>query len=469
MSANGGIVPFFTAPSSGETPSRRLLLVSHSFPPDASIGALRWQKLASAAFARDWGIDVIMMDPAESALREDSRLRELPAGTQLYGVATRELLLERWLRSAIRLRNQIRDMRALSTATGRSALRSVSSQVEPGTGSIRSGLTALKRTYLARMFFNHWSDWADRSARLGVSLARAQGYRVVVSSGPPHMAHVSAQRIARATGAPHVLDLRDPWFSDDAEPEEMRSALWRERTMMLERAAVSEAALVVVNTESCRVMMAARYPAYVKRFLTVMNGADADVRPDGALDARFTIAHAGSLYSGRDPRNLFRGVAGAIRELGVKPQQLSVRFMGDASYNGVSLVTLAHEIGIADFFESLPMRPRSEALAMLRAAAMVVVLPQQHVHSIPGKVFEYVQLQAWLLALTMPGTATELLLRDSGADVVHPDDVVGMTRVIVRRYRDTRAGARPVPINADGRFDRARQAALLLDALDRLA
>lgn len=334
---------------------------------------------------------------------------------------------------------------------------------------MRRGLTALKQTYLARMYFNRWSDWADRSARLGVSLARVRSYRVVVSSGPPHMAHVSAQRIARATGTPHVLDLRDPWFSDDAEPDEMRSALWRERTMKLERAAVSEAALVVVNTESCRVMMAARYPAYVKRFLTVMNGADADVRPDGDLDARFTIAHAGSLYSGRDPRSLFRGVAGAIRELGVTPQQLSVRFMGGASYNGVSLVTLAHEIGIADFFESLPMRPRSEALAMLRAAAMVVVLPQQHVHSIPGKVFEYVQLQAWLLVLSTPGTATELLLRDSGADVVHPDDVVGMTRAIVRRYRDMRAGARPVPINADGRFDRARQAALLFDALDRLA
>src|SRR5438552_7438559 len=170
MSANGGIVPFFTAPSSGETPSRRLLLVSHSFPPDASIGALRWQKLASAAFARDWGIDVIMMDPAESPLREDSRLRELPAGTRLYGVATRELLLERWQRSAIRLRNQMRDTRALSTATGRSAVRSAGLHLERSTRSIRSGLTALKQTYLARMFFNRWSDWADRAARLGVSL-----------------------------------------------------------------------------------------------------------------------------------------------------------------------------------------------------------------------------------------------------------------------------------------------------------
>src|SRR5437016_9043076 len=106
----------------------------------------------------------------------------------------------------------MRDTRALSTATGRSAVRSAGLHLERSTGSIRSGLTALKRTYLARMFFNRWSDWADRSAMLGVSLARVRSYRLVVSSGPPHMAHVSAQRIARETRMPHVLDLRDPWF-----------------------------------------------------------------------------------------------------------------------------------------------------------------------------------------------------------------------------------------------------------------
>jgi hypothetical protein len=143
--------------------------------------------------------------------------------------------------------------------------------------------------------------------------------------------------------------------------------------------------------------------------------------------------------------------------------------MGDAAYGGVPLATIARESGLGDYFEALPMRPRAEALEMLRAAAMVVVLPQQHVHSIPGKVFEYVQLQAWLLVLSETGTATELVLRHSGADVVAPDDVDGLRRVIVRRYRDRQAGARPVPINSNGRFDRGRQAALLLDALDRIA
>jgi hypothetical protein len=468
MKANDAMRPFFDAPLSGDAPSRRLLLVSHTFPPDGSVGALRWQKLAAAAFARGWGIDVIMMDPAESALRDDSRLRELPPGTRLYGVPTRTPWLEHWQRRAIRLRNRLADARASSSAVSAAASRA-GARAEPLAGSIDTRWAALKRQHLARLFFRRWNDWAARSARIGACLARERSYGLVVSSGPPHLAHICAQRVARAAGLPHVIDLRDPWFSEETEPDDMRSALWRERTHALERAAVSEAALVVVNTESCRRMMAARYPERADRFLTVMNGADRDVNGGGALDPRFTIAHAGTLYSGRDPRILFRGVEAAVRELGATPQQLIVRFMGDAAYRSVPLMEIARESGIADFFEALPLRPRSEALEMLGAAAMVVVLPQQHVHSIPGKVFEYVQLPAWLLVLAETGTATELLLRDSGADVVRPDDAEGLRRVIVRRYRERCAGARPRPINADGRFDRARQAALLLDALERFA
>ncbi len=100
---------------------------------------------------------------------------------------------------------------------------------------------------------------------------------------------------------------------------------------------------------------------------------------------------------------------------------------------------------------------------------MVVLLPQQHVHSIPGKVFEYVQLAAWPLIIADAGTATEMLLRDTGADVLAPDDVDGVARAIETRYRAFRAGERPTPLNADGRYDRTRQTSLLLDALEHLA
>jgi hypothetical protein len=461
-------LPFWESEAAAP-PVRRLLLVSHCFPPDGNIGALRWQKLAVAAYARGWQIDVIMMDPAESPLLEESRLGELPPGTRLFGVATRDPLLEKWQRGALRLRNRMRAAQAgAASRSERDSGPAAGHSARNNGGTLSSTLSALKRSHLARLFFERWLDWAERAAGLGVSLAKGGRYAMVASSGPPHLAHEAARKIAGASGIPHVMDLRDPWFADDTEPAEMRSALWKERTSELERRCVSGAAMVVLNTDSSRALLTSRYPSLADRFITVMNGADADVAPDGRLDERFTIAHAGSLYSGRDPRVLFRGVARAVAELGVGADDLCVRFMGDETYEGTPIVSLARESGIDAFFESRPMSPRAEALAMLQSAAMVVLLPQGHVHSIPGKVFEYVQLRAWLLILSEPGTATEMLLRQS-TSVLHPNDVEGIATAIVRAYRAFRAGERPMPVNADGRFDRARQATTLLQAMERLA
>jgi hypothetical protein len=70
--------------------------------------------------------------------------------------------------------------------------------------------------------------------------------------------------------------------------------------------------------------------------------------------------------------------------------------------------------------------------------------------------------------LTSPDTATDVLLRGSSADVVDPEDVDGIARIVVNHYKQFRQGTRPPAVNADGRFDRARQATILFDALEQL-
>ena len=133
------------------------------------------------------------------------------------------------------------------------------------------------------------------------------------------------------------------------------------------------------------------------------------------------------------------------------------------------LSTLAADAGIEPFFSSEPTRPRREAFEFLARAAMLVNFHQDVDVSIPAKIYEYVRFNAWLLVLSPPGTATEHLLRGSGADVIAPDDVEGIAAAIRRRYEDHCRGVRPRAINADGRFDRAAQAAMLLDALEQRA
>jgi hypothetical protein len=62
-----------------------------------------------------------------------------------------------------------------------------------------------------------------------------------------------------------------------------------------------------------------------------------------------------------------------------------------------------------------------------------------------------------------------MLFRDTGADVVEPSDVAAIAAAIRRRFEQHRGGEHPCALNRDGAFDRARQARVLLDALDGLA
>jgi hypothetical protein len=60
-----------------------------------------------------------------------------------------------------------------------------------------------------------------------------------------------------------------------------------------------------------------------------------------------------------------------------------------------------------------------------------------------------------------------MLLRDSGADIVPPDDEAAIASVIRHRYEQYARGVRPEPIGVGGQFHRRHQAARLLDELEQ--
>jgi glycosyltransferase involved in cell wall biosynthesis len=227
--------------------------------------------------------------------------------------------------------------------------------------------------------------------------------------------------------------------------------------------------LLVVTSKAHEALERTKYPSLDGRITTIMNGADSDPLPTSPERTRFVIAFAGMIYLGRNPRSLFRAAANAAREVGASPAEFSVEFMGDDSCDGVPLTTIAAEEGLQPYFRSYGFRPRREALELLARASMLVSLPLRTAMTLPAKLFEYTRCDAWVLALADQGSATDLLLRGTDADVVAPEDVDGITRVILTRYHQFRAGVSPRAINADGRFDRRAQARLLFDALDELA
>jgi glycosyltransferase involved in cell wall biosynthesis len=451
--------PFFTAPGDVSA-AKRILLISYTFPPNHLVGGLRWQRMSAYLAERGWGVDVITVDPAELTSPDWSRLAELPAGTRVFGVAQREPIphkVQRLLWRAVR---------------GPIRRASAPAQVSGTTGPVHTQLayvnkSVLMRAHLARMEHAKSALLARDTAQLAAEIIEPGVHQVVVSSGPHHMAHEAARLIARDAHIPFIADFRDVWSTAGGMPDEFASETWLRIAARAERRVVSEAALVVVNTALLRDLMCASYPDRCDRVITVMNGCDDEPIPEARHGHRFVIASSGSLYAGRDPRLLFQAAAIVVRQLGLTPEQLRIEILGDDSCEGVSVAAMSEEAGLSAFVAIRGRHSRAAAFELLAPAALLVDLPQVTPLAIPAKLFEFMQFDAWLLALAERGSAIERLLDDSDAFVVSPKDSARIAGVIRECYERYARGERPTPVARNGRYSRREQATIFLDAMER--
>ena len=495
---------------------RRLLLLSHHFPPGQGTGALRWEKMAAHAAERGWGLDVITVHPSSLPSADFARLAALPEGTRVYGVRVPPDRLRRWEDAAHALVRRIvpkrgvagdrkvdrksesgsesrsgaeAESRSGSRSEARSGSKSESRSESKSKSDARSeaksdaadadlawrrdlrwsaGPAGVARALRAwRSFGEEWG-WAREAAEAASSIVDPDVHAAVVTCGPPHMVHVAGRRVAVRAGLPLVMDLRDPWSLAPAVFRAVGSPLWYRLAERHERRAVDAAALVACNTGALSDAMRARYPEAAARIVTVMNGCDDEALPSRREDGRFVVAYAGNIYIDRDPRPLFRAAARVAHEEGLAPGRFALEFVGHAdAFGGVPLLDLARAEGLDGYVTIHPRRPRAEALALLARASVLLSLPQGVDLAIPSKLFEYVQFPAWILALAARGSATEQLLRGSGADVVEPGDEDAIAGALRERFRRWARGERPRPLNEGGRFGRRRQADVLFAELER--
>lgn len=472
--------PFFERPAAGEPSRRRLLLVSYHFPPDTSIGARRWAKLAQFVVERGWGLDVI------TRLREGAstaHLESLPGDVRVYGVPPVSGMAERleyaaWrvYRTARPLEPPLEASRHSSTDQGASNARRAA-MPRPDTyarDEVRWSLRdprQLLRAYWVWLDFTRTGQWAARATRLADEIIEPGVHFAVITSGPPHMTHQSGRALSQRHGLPFVMDMRDPWSLNARLPERLASPLWLRAAAREERRVVEQAALIVANTEPARSALAATYPEARDRIIAVMNGSDDDEPiPPSRPSSRFIIRYAGSIYDNRDPHSLFRAAARVVHELGMTPKDFHIDIIGGRLIRGDAaspLEEIAASEGIAGFVSVGPERPHRQAMEFLAEATMLVTFPGWNNITIPAKTFECVRFDAWLLALAERGSATDQLLQGTDADVIPPDDIDGIAAALRKRIEAHARGERPVRIARDDRFSRRHQAHILLDAIAR--
>lgn len=440
--------------------SKRALLFAYHFPPSQAAGAQRWESLVKLGVERGWTFDVIYAGSAASIPDME--------GVRRFPVQPKEHWSLRWRRSLVRMRHALQRRSANSVAEPQAVATQSLSPVVPVDELPRLFSRAgLRATVNAVFFYLADLPWVMSAAREGSRLAEREQYASIICSSPPHLATQAAARVARRYGIPLILDFRDPWSAMEIVQRDFASQTFVKLSRVLERRAMQQAALVVMNTNEALRATQMRYPAVP--MVVVRNGSRQKCRANPGARDRFEMLYAGAIYLDRDPRPLLDGIRHFVESALIPSTDFRMRFVGDvATYGGVSLQQLAAERGIGQYVD-ISMQVDKQTLTGIQATASVLVnLPQGARLCIPSKLYEYFEHPSWILALETPGSASYNLLAQTRASVASPNDPAAIGRAIGDLYHRFAAGERPESIATQIDMGIATQATILYDAVDRV-
>jgi glycosyltransferase involved in cell wall biosynthesis len=351
----------------------RLVVVSYHFPPDPAIGGQRWAGLTKYLRAWRWRSWVVTAAPH--------------AGVATGGVVVTS---ERRLST---LNDFYRSLRNRSTGAQSNP---TAAATRPRTESWFARMRTNAGFLLA--FPDEGRGWVLRAAwRTRRLLARLRP-TVLVSSGPPHSAHLAAWLARLGRPVRWIVDLRDPWAGPItgawARHPVSRSAFARWVLARLERLVIGSADAVICNTAQLTAALRARYPTAAIEWIA--NGADGEQLPRRSVQ-RFpglAITHVGTIYGGRSLGTLLRAMRTFLdQEPRARNDGTKLRIAGHVEpVHAAELQRDVESLALQHHVELLGVLPRAGALDLVSRSGLALVLAQQQEFQVPAKLYELIVL-----------------------------------------------------------------------------
>lgn len=428
-----------------------VLQIAHTFPPGGGSGAHR--ALAFARYLPDSGWNPVVLTPGEAwaAARDDLLAGRIPAGLPIV---------------------RTRSFEPRPGPPPPAALAATASMPHGRTVSRLKSQAAH-----ALQLPDRHVGWTPFAVAAGLRAVREFGASALYSTAAPFTSHLVGLLLARTTGLPWVLELRDGWYGWNstifADYPRWRHPLERG----LEGACVRRAARVVLVTERMAEVFRAQYADLPPGHFTVIpNGFDpeafADVRAARHADGAFEIVHAGSLYSGRSVATFLRALAAVAARLPDLAGSLRLRLLGSLDSGARAEIAAAVQGGAIEARVQYEGQvDHRAALAALRGADLLLLIANTTAGAeatVPAKLFEYLAAGRPVLAVVPRGAEAEEVVRSTKAGwLADAADRASIERAIEAAVAAWRAGEPFQPNHAVvDTYDRSKQAVTLARVLD---
>jgi hypothetical protein len=438
-------------------------MIAYWFPPEGNAAVYRPLRFLRNLRPHGWEGHVI--SAAAPFDRYDPRLsQQIPAGTEVIRARDTDL----W--KAIQRKRAERLQRG---STGSAVAAAPAPHAAPSGVDVRTSLRELVRT--AESWWYHpdmQRPWIGPAVRATIELCHRRKPDVLWATGPPWSAFVVAERVAKRTGIPYVLDFRTSWTIVPSPFEAMRPD-WAQRAdrRTLRRLLADAQAVTFFYPAEAECFWRLYGGALdVSRVHVIPNGFDGDVEPyvDPAT-TRFEILYTGTL-SDYGYEAFLQALATFVARDPSRAQSIAVRFVGEQE---PQLVQRVQELGLSGIVSVQPAVPHDEVGVLQRGANVLLMLERRLTHKgyellAGAKLFGYLKAGKPILGVVPPGEAARIL-RDVGvttvADAGSLDAIVHSLEVLFGAWMAGGLAAFvPDPV-ACGRFSGRAQSAALVRAL----
>ena len=372
---------------------KKVLIITYYWPPAGGPGVQRWLKFVK--YLRDFEIEPIVYKPSnpDYPLKDLSLVNEIPGDISI-------------------LEQRIFEPYFFARLFSKKHTSSISSGIIPADGS--QGLLQKFLLYIRGNFFipDARKSWVKPSVKFLSEYLQNNKIDTIITTGPPHSVHLIGLNLIKAHPLKWVADFRDPWtqigyhkklkLTDSSELEHRK----------LEQQVLDTATHIITTSYTTRV----QFEKQTKTPITVItNGYDTQESVENKLDDKFTVAHIGSLLSGRDPKNLWEVLGELARENGSFKNDLQLKLVGAVSQD--VLVSIRNE-GLEDNIELTGYVSHAEAVSIQKRSQVLLLIEIDIDDTrgiIPGKLFEYMAARRPILALGPEKWDVERILYETGS------------------------------------------------------
>jgi glycosyltransferase involved in cell wall biosynthesis len=285
--------------------------------------------------------------------------------------------------------------------------------------------------------------WIAPAVCLGLKVVRKHRPKIIYSSSGPPASAIVASIIQKFSGLPWVAEFRDLWWGNHYDH---RIQFIDRLDEFLESKVLKTATTLVTVSKPLANEL---YQRYRKPTFVIYNGFDEADYPFYVKTTKsFTITYTGMIYPGkRDPSTLFQAIKILSNQNLISPSTFKVRFYGPNLSDIIGPLTDIY--GVSKFSEVNDPIPRKDCLVRQCESELLLILGwnnPQDIGTVTGKIFEYLGAGRPILGLGYPQGAMAEILKETGMGVIfnEPQDIADYLRQRISAWSHQRVRDREV-------------------------